>query len=419
MRIRVSTLIMAFTLMRAALPSFADERATATGKVVDAAGKPVENATVIVHSAGLKKGYSIFCPTCYTDCGKRAVTDPQGNFAISGLNPDLTFTLLAVKEGYSSEYTDNIDPAAGPAVIGRLKPRPAIGDVSQIVRGRVVDPQGKPQRDVLVEPQAVMFNNPTPTGTYGRSGWIDSAAVTNDRGEFEMAFGKPAELATVMVTARGMAPKIVTAPTGGDRKAITVTDGAMIRGRLVYHGKPVSGAELGLVLHQNVAGYWYPEVRIGTREDGTFAITNVPTGRIWSLYPKMASLASRDIGGDAIICETKSDGQEIDLGDIQLKPTHTLRGKVLLGDGRPIPPHMHVTLTPDRAWDNQVVQIDSDGRFEFRGLPDGIYTLAPGVSGYRLPDQCPFCSAVELLVNTDMNDFVIRMEPRPEVARPK
>src|ERR1700722_920829 len=98
MRISVSTLVMASTLMYGATTSFAEERATATGKVVDVAGKPLEHATVMVYEAGVKKGYSIFCPTCYTDCGKRTVTDAEGNFAISGLNPDLLFTLLVVKD---------------------------------------------------------------------------------------------------------------------------------------------------------------------------------------------------------------------------------------------------------------------------------------------------------------------------------
>ena len=54
MRIRVSTLIVASTLLHGAMTSFAEERATATGKVVDVAGKPVDHATVMVYSAGVK-----------------------------------------------------------------------------------------------------------------------------------------------------------------------------------------------------------------------------------------------------------------------------------------------------------------------------------------------------------------------------
>src|SRR5260370_36266230 len=92
----------------------AGERATATGKIVDAEGKPVEHATVLVYEAGVKKGYSVFCPTCYTDCGKRALTDGDGSFSIHDLNPDLLFTLLVLQDGYSTTYLRKINPANVP-----------------------------------------------------------------------------------------------------------------------------------------------------------------------------------------------------------------------------------------------------------------------------------------------------------------
>ena len=56
-------------LFAAACLTAAEERVTMTGKVVDASGKPVDHATVMVYEAGVKKGYSVFCPTCWTDCG--------------------------------------------------------------------------------------------------------------------------------------------------------------------------------------------------------------------------------------------------------------------------------------------------------------------------------------------------------------
>jgi uncharacterized GH25 family protein len=61
---------------------------------------------------------------------------------------------------------------------------------------------------------------------------------------------------------------------------MTVTDGAVIRGRLVKDGKPVVNAEIGLATHSRMAGEPLPEMRVGTGENGTFAITNVPTGRL-------------------------------------------------------------------------------------------------------------------------------------------
>jgi hypothetical protein len=148
-------------------------------------------------------------------------------------------------------------------------------------------------------------------------------------------------------------------------------------------------------------------MRIGTKEDGSFAITNVPAGRIWMLYPKMESLAARGIGADPVACETKDDGQEVDLGDILLKRAYTLRGRVALSDGKPVAPDMRVTLSADRAWDSQVAVIGEDGRFEFHGLPPGVYGIAAAVKGYHPGGQF----AGEALVNREVNDLVIRMEP--------
>ena len=152
-------------------------------------------------------------------------------------------------------------------------------------------------------------------------------------------------------------------------------------------------------------------MRIGTKADGTFAITNVPAGRIWLVYPKMES--TRDIGADVVAHETKDDGQEVDVGDIVLTKAYTLRGKGVLSDGKPIPPDIRLTLSADRAWDNQILTIGSDGRFEARGLPVGIYSLSPAVRGYRLPDGFN----VEALVNRDSSDLVIRVEHQPSAAR--
>ena len=76
----------------------AAERATANGKVVAADGKPVEHATVLVYEAWTRNGYSVYCPTCWVDCGKRTITNAEGKFSISGLNPDLVFQIVGCEE---------------------------------------------------------------------------------------------------------------------------------------------------------------------------------------------------------------------------------------------------------------------------------------------------------------------------------
>jgi len=392
--------------------ALADERATATGKVTGADGKPLEHATVLVYAAHVKKGYSVYCPTCWVDCGKRAFTDAQGVFTIGGLNPDLLFKLLVVKDGYSASFVDKVDPEKGPAETASLKPRLPIEDASQVVRGRVVDAHGEPVKDAVVEQQGITYQGPG--GGLGRRfgpiDWIDQVAATNEKGEFEMAYSKPAVAMILNVSPRGMALKLFTEPTGPDRKTMTVTEGATVRGRLVAPGgKPVVNAEVGLSAHSRMSGTTFPEVRIGTREDGTFAITNIPAGRIWYVYPKMESLAASGLAGDGLPCETKDDGQEVNVGDIQLAPAYTLRGRVVLSDGKPIPPAMRVTLTTDWGLDTQMTALAADGTFEFKGLAKGIYILAPGVRAYKQPEG----STGEVLLDRDRNDVVLRMEPAP------
>lgn len=323
MIMRIAALAIALVLTSATGTLWANERATINGKVVDGSGKPIEHATVLVYAAGTKKGFSVYCPTCWADCGKHTLSDTEGDFTIAGLDPDLWFTLLVVRQGYSAAYVKKVDPGKGPAEKAVLTARPQVNDVSQLVRGRVVNLYGRPIRDALVEQEGVTIRgqNGQPGFTrFGPSGWIDEMVVTDEKGEFEIAYNKPAIQMILEVTARGMAPKLFTEATGGEERTLPVAEGAVIRGRLVQGGKPVANAEIGLVTHDRMSGNMFPEVRIGTREDGTFAFTNVPAGRVWVLYPKMASLASRGIGGDVVLCETKDNGEEVNVGDISLKP---------------------------------------------------------------------------------------------------
>jgi len=390
--------------------AMAEERATATGKVADDGGRPVEHATVLVYEGHVKKGYGVYCPSCWADCGKRAVTDAEGNFTIPGLNPDLVFKLLVVKDGYSAAFVDKVDPAEGPALTASLKTRPAVEDTSQLVRGRVVDAHGNPVKDAVVEQNGLLMQGGG--RRFGSSdGWIDPMAVSNEKGEFEIAYGKPAAGMILNVNARGMAPRLFTEPTGPDRKTLTVTEGATIRGRLVNpDGKPVGDAEVGVTSHSHISGTYISEVRIGTHPDGTFAITNIPAGRVWDVYPKMESLAARALAANPVYCETSDDGQEVNVGDIQLRPSYTLRGKVMLSDGKSIPPNMRMTLSRGGSGDDvQMTSLATDGKFEFTGLAPDVYVLGAGVRGYRPPEG----ETGEVLVDHDRKDVVIRIEPTP------
>lgn len=396
----------------------AADRLTLTGRVTDAGGKVLDHATVMVYHAGVKQGYSTFCPSCYSDCGKRTLTDSAGNYTIPNLSSDLYFELLIVHDGYLPIFVNKVDPSK-PTPTALLTPREAVNDPHRVLRGKVVDNHLHPLRDVVVQPQGLLGEMPDGGrgSVYGTVPGLEPVAVTNDHGEFELAHAQPFEAMVLQVEARGMAPKIFTSlASGTERHTLAVGDGATIRGRLVQDGKPVPNAEIGLMARQHgwganlkLLGYPLPEIRIGTNDDGTFAITNVPPGVDWYLYGKMGSLATR--GGAPIVeYTTKSDGEEIDVGDLSVMPAFHLSGRVVLSDGKPMHAGMRITISSDRAFDSQTTSLRPDGAFEFSGLAKGGYTVFASVKGYRLKESPN--GAMVLGLEKDTSDFVMTLSPR-------
>jgi hypothetical protein len=395
--------------------SLAADRVTLTGKVTDSSGKPLEDATVMIYHAGVKKGYSTFCPSCYVDCGKRALTDQAGSFTIPKLDPDLRFELLVVHDGYTPKFVEKVDPSLGPAETAALAPRAPVNDPNRVVLGRVVDSNSRPVRDAVVLPQGVaVIVDGKVMGMYGTIEGLEPVAVTNPNGEFELAYTSKAAAMILEVAARGLAPKVISAPTGAERKTISVSDGAVIRGRLMNQGKPVGGAEIGLIPRSpggitegfKMIGDAYGEIRIGTLEDGSFVIPNVPAPVNWYVYGKMESIGA--LGATALVeCATKRDGEEVNVGDIQIQPGHHLRGKVTLSDHALMAEGMRVTISATRGFDSQTVIIGRDGSFEFAGLATGEHEIFTSVRGYEMAD------AFVKTIKHDIDNVAIVLDPAP------
>jgi hypothetical protein len=121
------------------------ERVTAVGKVVDANGNAIEHATILVNSADVKKGFSLFCPTCYVDCGKRTFTGPDGTYSIPGLNSDLVFDLLVAREGYNATFVKRVNPGKGSLETAVLK-KPGRQLIVPRARPMIATPSLSPDR---------------------------------------------------------------------------------------------------------------------------------------------------------------------------------------------------------------------------------------------------------------------------------
>lgn len=425
--------------------SFAASDLSISGKVIDAAGKPIEHATVMVYHAGVTSGYSLFCPSCYADCGKRAITDSNGSFTFHRLSPGLWFELLAARSGYEPKFIEHVTPSSGMPTATLVR-RPTVNDPSRLFRGRVVDPNGLALRDAVVQPLGVLFDVKTGRSLYGAVPGLDPIAVSDSNGIFEMAYSQPAKPDLMIpsqpvkvlasVDARGMEEVVTILPAGAHRRTIIVTDGATLRGRLVQNGKPVGGAEVGVFgyprggygVNLQVFGSPYDEIKIGTQPDGTFSIPNVPVPGNWYVYAKMDSVAKRGATG-TIKCSTKRNGQIVDVGDLQLRPAYYLRGKVVLTDGKAIPNGMRVTVSSERAFDSQTISLPPDGTFQFVGLAAGDYDVFASVKGYSSPPVPPVSVKGKggrtytytpppppISVNHNVDNLVITLHPKSAPA---
>jgi hypothetical protein len=207
--LQLITLILASSFF-----SLATDRAVITGTVTDHLGKPLKDATVIVWHAGVKKGYSTYCPSCYRDCGKRTMTDAAGSFTIVNLDPELWFELLVVRDGYTPTFIEKVDPAtAGPRAVS-LTQRATVNDPARVVRGRVVDSHGRALRDAVVIPEGVTTQiNGGNHSIYGTIKGLDPIAVTDSRGRFDLTYSQEASGMMLQVEARGMATKFAALTT--------------------------------------------------------------------------------------------------------------------------------------------------------------------------------------------------------------
>lgn len=396
--------------------------AVLVGKVLDRDGNLIDHATVLIYYAGVKHGYSTFCPSCYADCGKRTITGSDGRFTIKNVDPNLWFELLAARNGYQPVLTKKVDPSTPSDSSIVLLPRLAAENPEKVLRGRVVDGHGAAVRDAIIQPVGMSSNeyadgrpSQSAISLYGTLKGVERIATTNTKGEFEIASRRPALAMLLKVEARGFAPKLQALRTGMQRQTVILSEGAVVRGRLLNHGTPVANAEISIIARNRggfggnlkIIGNPYDEIRVGTQADGSFVLADVPTPVVWYLYAKMESLPE-GLATEAVQCATKLGGEVVNVRDLQLEAGHRLKGRIALRDGAPIPDGMRVIISSDSAWDSQVVPLHSDGRFECSGLPTGSYDVVPSVRGYR-----PSEAIRNLPIDHDVDDLNIVLEPEP------
>jgi hypothetical protein len=385
------------------------------GRVVATDGKPVAGARVLIGSAHVRQGTSPLCPSCFPDCRKQADTDSGGRFRIAAVDPALSFDVVVIADGYRPALATKSDPTRGPVEV-RLTPfDPAQLDPKRVLRGVVLGPDDRPLVGARVA--APWVRREGRFGSNLNAEVFDPVAVTNLRGEFVLAAKVPFDDANLRVEGPGVAPRMVAGckPEANPQR-IRMTVGATLTGRLVRDGKPVAGAGVGLLQVNRILERYLGALSVGTDSQGRFTFANVHPDEIYYLYGLMGTM--NDAGGVAARqVHVGGEGATTDAGVLPVEPGHRIKGRVVLSDGKPIPPKTRLMVRPVDAWDSREVELGPDGRFEVAALPTEVYELYVNLKGYR---PSPKNHSVDRIgepfrligtVDQDIDTLEILMEP--------
>lgn len=361
----------------------APERPTLTGIVKGAKDRPLSGAVIFIYTARPRTGTSTTCPSCYLDCRKRAQTSANGQFAIPSVDPALLFRVGATAEGYLASFRENVDPAAGPITI-TLAAQPSLPDnPRRVLRAQVRDADGAPVFGALVE--ATGYEISTPGGwqrTFGSIG-VDPT-ITGMSGTFSLALPLEVDSLFLEVEALGLAPKVFgRVPTGLQENVLRLGPGRSIKGRMVQGGRPVSGAVVGTAQVSRNSETFVGERTAETDTSGRFLLLNLPPDEKLVVYGKLEGLGGRGAMAEREI-EGEDEGRIRDLGDMALEPGITLSGRVVLADGKPVPPHTRIAVDRMRAWDRAERELAPDGSFRFGPLPRETLSVSIRLPGYEL-----------------------------------
>jgi hypothetical protein len=308
------------------------------------------------------------------------VTDERGQFALTSLDPELLFRLLAVADGHIPTPTPKlIDPKSGPVLL-KLKTHdldrrePAL-----VFRGRILDETGNPAPEALVEPFGFGKGDGAQFG--GLEGF-NALALTNSKGEFRLGLPKKGLDLYLQVSARGFTTRNFRKLPADRVQDLRLDRGVTVTGRVVKAFQPLPGVAVGLAQRDRNAETFVGDYKAATDKQGVFTIVNVPANDGFVLYGLMDSCKAHGAIA-ALPFDTRASGTTVKIGDLEIAPGYRLSGKLVLAESKAVPAGTRVIVSREEAWDSQQALVGQDGSFLFTGLPAERYSLSANVRGYR------------------------------------
>jgi len=302
-----------------------------------------------------------------------AVTDAGGKFRIEDLGPG-EYMLTAAAAGFSLERMNRV-AVDGPILEIQLAQQGC-------AQGRVVD--SGTQVPLSEFTCAVRMVSPGTT-IYGRA--MQQADFRNAKdGAFELCGLEPGTY-VAQASASGYAPtysgtfRIDQGMTVGD-VLIEISRGGIVRGRVVdaNTGEPVSGAEIGTFDNGYVKNPFTDLLGGMMPRNTTQALARSDReGRfeLSMLTPETYQLEISHHGHTTTVLKDLkvADGEELDLGTLEMTHGATLRGVVYGGDGAALP-NAEVNVRSNEGYRVYNARTGADGRYVLEAIPAGSYTVS-------------------------------------------
>jgi uncharacterized GH25 family protein len=198
-----------------------------------------------------------------------------------------------------------------------------------------------------------------------------------------------------------------------------MTEGAVVLGRVTWNGKPLPGVSVGIVSTDRSMEHFTGNFEVGTDTYGRFAFVNLPPHVQYNLYGIMQSFLNYGAVMSSQV-STEGDGSRVDAGELVVGPAHRLAGRVVLDDGKPIPPETRLLVGREDAWDTLQIVLDQDGHFDTAGVPSGAVSLSVQVPGYRVSAKNASLDTLNPFglsgrVDQDITNLVLLMEKGPNL----
>jgi hypothetical protein len=364
-----------------------NDSAMLDGVLTAANGAPATNALVVIFSASPRDGRpGTRSALHYPDCGKHTRTDAQGHFVLKPVDKELLFRLLISAPGHAPDYIRDADPQFGGLAL-KLKARRGARDASPpSVFGKLLAPDGNPVIGARVT--ADMARAGTTTYSSLNAASVDPFTVTDEEGLFRLACTNRYPEFNVIVDAPHLAKRRMWLDVG-KAHLIRLRSGVAVSGRVQRDGNPMPHLLLTLSTERRAMEFTLRGLEVATDAQGRFTLAHVPADSRFLLHTKMNDTTGLGAALLAAPVNTGPDGSTLQLDELALTPTATLRGRVLLADGQPVPRRTSITLQVERTTDSVNAILDPDGWFEFMGVPKDTVVLRLRIPGYRLSAKNP------------------------------